>query len=134
MKAPGIYLAITLMAAVILEISSLQNLYAIDTVKNNPVVVPDQGHKARKVELEIDADRDKIIEESNAINADRRKLKDADKVSDKTGAEQIKKDIEERKVKIIDLKKEISDKKEQRYFLMNGKQKDEPRRNRQDAK
>ena len=114
----------------ILSVSLSQNVSAVDVIKNNPIGIHHENREVRKVELEIDADRNKIIEESNAINADRRKLKYADKAS----GEEIKKDIENRNAKIKDLKKEISAKKEERDLLMNGKQKDEARRSRRDAK
>ena len=55
-------------------------------------------------------------------------------VSKNATKEEIKKDIEAREAKIKDLKKGIRGKKEQRYLLMNGKQKDEPRRTRLDTK
>ena len=127
---------------VIFAMIFLQDTYAIDAVKSNPVNpavaakagAQHESPEVRKVELQIDADRDWIIAESDAVNADRRKLKDADKVSDKVAAEQLKKDITEREARIKDLKKGIRDKKEQRYFMMNGKQKDESRRTRLDAK
>ena len=134
MKAPSIPSAIVLTGALILAISLAGNVSAVDTVKNNPVAIKHESLGVHKIEHEIDADRDKIIEESNAIKADRRKLKEAEKASDKANAEQIKKDIVMRDAKIKDLKKEISDKKGERYLLMNGKQKDEPRRTRRDAK
>ena len=146
MRALGVAVVIIFMAAVILPINLSQFAYAVDMTGSNPAVPqtasqtvsqPAAQHESqavRKVELEIDADRDRIIKESNAINLDRRKLKDADKAKSEQVKEEIRKDIEDRESKIKDLKKEIRDKKEQRYFLMNGKQKDEARRSRLDAK
>ena len=142
MKAANTFSAITLTAVAILTINLPQNAYAVGTSTSIPAasqpaaqhISQHENRNVRKVELAIDADRDKIIEESNVIKLDRRKLKDADKMSEKVNAEEIRKDIETREAKIKDLKKEIASKKEQRYLLMNGKQKDEPRRTRRDAK
>ena len=136
------FIKYSLVAIGILTINLSQNAYAVGTSTSIPApsksvaqpVAQHENRDVRKVEFQIDADRDKIIEESNVIKSDRRKLKDADKISDKANAEGIGKDIETREAKIKDLKKEIAAKKEQRYLLMNGKQKDEPRRTRQDAK
>ena len=112
MKAPNICSVMTLTAAAILTVNLPQSVYAVDAVKANLAVAkPAAQHEnaeVRKVELQIDADRDKIIEESNVIKLDRRKLKDADKISDKANAEGIRKDIETREAKIKDLKKEIA--------------------------
>ena len=143
MKVANIFSVINLVTIAILATNLPQNAYAVGTSTSisaasqpvaQPAVSQHEKRDVRKVELEIDADRDKIIEESAAIKMDRRKLKDADKISDKVNAEGIRRDIETREAKIRDLKKEIAAKKEQRYLLMNGKQKDEPRRTRQDAK
>ena len=62
-----------------------------------------------------------------AIKADRQKLRDAEKLTDKVKAGEVKQgvsqDIEKRQAAIKDLKKSISDKKYQRNELMYGKDK-----------
>ena len=141
MKTRNIYYALILMVAATSAMISPRNGYAADAAADKtpiPALTPHGNSKVRVVELEIDADRDKIIEETSAIRDDRRRLKGADKMSDKTGAahiaEEISKDIVARDARIGYLKKEIKDKKAERYILMNGKHKDEPRRTRLDAK
>ena len=129
---------VIILAGTIAVMSVSQKAYSADIVKSNAAVMEASRMAVHNVEAEIDADRNKIIEEGGAIKADRRKLKEAEKMPDKLKVEEIKKEINQdignREAAIRDLKKGISNKKEQRYILMNGKQKDEPRRTRQDAK
>ena len=138
MKVLRASLAITLIVWAISVVTLSQKAYSADLGKSNAVGIKHESSEVHKVESEIDADRDKIIEEGKAIKADRRKLKEADKMPDKLTAKEIKEkinqEIEEGEAAIRDLKKEISDKKEERYYLINGKQKDESRRTREGLK
>jgi len=124
MKALRIYLAVTLIAGTISVVSLSQKAYAADH----------ENSAVRKIEIGIDTDRDKIIEESKAIKADRRKLKEAEKIADKAKVEQIKQeinqDIEKRKAAIKDLKTDISNKKDQKNDLVYGKGQKIPKRSR----
>lgn len=69
---------------------------------------------ARQKEKEIEAARNKIIEEIKAIDADRRRLKDARRSGNKETLELVRKeaneDIEKREKTIKGLKAEIKDK------------------------
>ncbi len=138
MKVLKVSLAITLIAGAISAASFSQEAYSADLNKSNAAGIKHDSGGVRKVEAEIDADRDKIIEEGKAMKADRLKLKEAGKMPDKLKVEEIKKEInqgiEKREAAIRDLKKEIRNKKEERYYLINGKQKDEPRRTREGLK
>jgi predicted RNase H-like nuclease (RuvC/YqgF family) len=78
-----------------------------------------------KLEMGIDADRENIIQESKEIKQSRKKLKEAQKLTDKTAAEKliqdITQDIKRRESVIRDLKKDINNKKNQRHDLLYGK-------------
>ena len=134
MKILKVSLALTLIAAAISIAGLTQKLYAADLDKPGAIGIDDNGVSVRKIELAIDADRDKIIEESKAIGRDKRKLKEAEKASDKANAVQIRQGIKDREAVIKGLKDGIRGKKVERYNLMNGKQKDAPRRSRDDLK
>ena len=99
--------------------------------KNNLIDIKQDNSVIHKIQGDIDADRNKIIQESGAVTADRQKLKEAEKISDKTTAEQIKQDIEKRESTIKDLKKDIINKKEQKDDIVYGKRQKIPRRNRE---
>lgn len=76
------------------------------------------------IEASIARDRDKIIAETKAIGDDRRKIKDAGRLADKTKAAQIKEeaeqDIKNRQAVIKTIKASISTKKDQRGDLLYG--------------
>lgn len=129
MKAPRIYLAMALLAA---AISVSQQAYAADINKDNPAAIKQANNPMHKIQADIDADRGNIIEESKAINADRQRLKEAEKMADKERAGEIKheiaRDIEKREAAIKDLKKDINDKKEQKFHLIYGNGQKIPKR------
>jgi len=86
----------------------------------------------RNLEKEIIAQRDQIIQESRAIDSDRRKLKEAGRISDKTESERVKQeinqDIEKRKAAIADLKKDINKKRDRQHDIKYGSEPHTPRR------
>ena len=94
--------------------------------KDNAIGSNRIGGEARKIELAIDADRNKIIEESKAIAADHKKIKETARLVDKTAAGQVaqemSKDIETRESVIRGLKKDISDMKIRKNHLVYGDQ------------
>ena len=93
MKVLRASLAITLIVWAISVVTLSQKAYSADLGKSNAVGIKHESSEVHKVESEIDADRDKIIEEGKAIKADRRKLKEADKMPDKLTAKEIKEKI-----------------------------------------
>ncbi len=124
MKIPSMSLAVGLTAGIILTAALSQKAYCADENKKN---ADNMGVSSavRKIEAEIDADREKIIEEGKAIKADRRKLKESEEIADKAKSEQIKQelsqDIKKREAAIKDLKKGIDNKKYRRNDLVYGK-------------
>ena len=112
-----------------------QKAYAADPNNKNIVAgLKKQNSPVHIIEIEIDADRGKIIEEGKAISRDRQKLSEARKVADKAKSEQIKQeidqDIEKREAAIKDLKKDVKNKYDQIDDLLYGKERKVPRRTR----
>ena len=131
MEKPG---SLFLIAGIIFAASSLQSLWAIDMNIINSAPVKQESNAVRKLEIDIDEDRDKIIEENKAIDIDKRKLKESEKISDRKESEKIKEeisgDIKKRESAIKDLKDDVRRKKDERYNLMHGIGMKTPKRNR----
>ncbi len=112
-----------------------QEANAAGEENGGPVEMEGTREKIHNIEAGISEDRDKIIAQMRAIKDDRRKIKDAGRLSDKTKAAQIKeeagRDIQKREAAIKELKRSISMKKDERGGLMYGKgQKIEKRKTR----
>ena len=116
MKALKLSLAIILLAIAAVS----QKAYA-DIIKTGGTGSGYDTSAVRKLELAIAEDRDKIIQENAAIKEDEWKLKEAEKIADRTKAQAIKeelgRDIARRKNTIKSLKKDISDMKDKRNDL-----------------
>ena len=125
MKVLRVSLAVTLITGTITAALLSQTAYGAKTGDSNSAEVKGGKAAIHEIEVSIDADREKIIEEMKAIKVDRKKLKDTEKLADKVKAEAMKREIvqeiEKRQAAIKDLKKNISDKKYQRNELMYGK-------------
>ena len=125
MKIFKVYLAVTLLAVLGLAFSAPQEARADREAANSPGEIEGLRDKVHKIEVSIGEDRDKIIAETKAIREDRRRIKDAGRLSDKTKAVQIKEDagqdIKKREALIKDLKSSIRVKKEERSEFMYGK-------------
>lgn len=108
-----------------LAFPAAQEARAADEEKPGPAETEGARAEIHNLEAGIAADRDKIIAEGRAIKEDRRKIKDAERLSDKTKAAQIKEeagaDIKKRETAIKELKTSISVKKDQRGGLLYGK-------------
>ena len=119
MKALKLSLAIILLAIAAVS----QKAYA-DIIKTGGTGSGYDTSAVRKLELAIAEDRDKIIQENAAIKEDEWKLKEAEKIADRTKAQAIKeelgRDIARRKNTIKSLKKDISDMKDKRNDLVYG--------------
>lgn len=98
-----------------------QTAYCADKSTNSAGNAGGSSAVVRKIEASIAADREKIIEEGKAINADKRKLKEAEKAADSATSEQVKQDIKARELTIANLKKGIINKKYERNDLVYGK-------------
>ncbi len=112
-KPPVIALSIGLIALTLF----IKAASAADTDQNKI-----SAREERKIELAIAADRNMIIEESRAIKAARRKLKQAEKAGDASGAEGLRQKIKESEAAIEGLKKSIGSQKDLKNEIVYGKQ------------
>lgn len=135
MKSLIMYLAVILIAGTILAAVLSQQASAFDINKSISSNTERERNGVCKLEADIAADRDRIIEENKAIKADRQKLKEAGKIADKAKAEQVRQelnqDIERRNAAIKDLKRGISVKRLHQHDLIYGKEQPMENRTRQ---
>ena len=98
------------LAIILLVIAAVSQKAYADIIKQGDAGSGHDTSPVRKIELSIAADRDKIIQENAEIKEDERKLKEAEKIADRTEAQTIKvemgRDIENRKNMVKGLKKE----------------------------
>ena len=99
----------------------LQPAYC-EAVKKEEVLEADgTREQIRNIELSIAGDREKIIQETRAINEDKRKLKAAQKSGDKAIADEMAKDIKTREAAIKAIKGGIVSKKDEKNNIVYGR-------------
>lgn len=120
------YLAVTFLAGLMLALPAPQEARAAGETRLVPAKMEGARERIHDLEASIAEDRDNIIAQGRAIKDDRRRIKDAERLSDKTEAlrkiDEAGQDIKKREAAIKDLKKSISMKKDERGILMYGKE------------
>jgi len=114
------------MAGIIPAALLLQQAFAADMNQNNSAraVIKQADSPVHKIQAEIDADRDKIIEETGAIKACQKKLKalekDPDKAKTAQARQEMGREIDQRKAGISELKKGIKAKRDRIHTIVYG--------------
>jgi len=110
------------MISIVLVSFSLRDACAVDLNTSKKSAVENSEGGVRQLELAIADNRGKIIDESKIIAADRRKLKEAEKLGDKINSDILRQGIAAREAAIKKLKSDISNMKDRKNELVYGEQ------------